>query len=62
MISYQTDGIEMPAIKKRETTEWIKAVDSQQNTNYPCWHKENKDYLENTSSNTDHYFHKMVSH
>ena len=26
MISYQTDGIEMPAIKKRETTEWIKAV------------------------------------
>ena len=26
MISYQTDGVEMPAIKKRETTEWIKAV------------------------------------
>lgn len=26
MISYQTDGIEMPAIKKRETTEWIKAA------------------------------------
>ena len=26
MISYQKDGIEMPAIKKRETTEWIKAV------------------------------------
>lgn len=26
MISYQTDGIEMPAIKKSETTEWIKAV------------------------------------
>lgn len=24
MISYQTEGIEMPAIKKRETTEWIK--------------------------------------
>lgn len=26
MISYQTDGVDMPAIKKRETTEWIKAV------------------------------------
>lgn len=26
MISYQTDGVEMPDIKKRETTEWIKAV------------------------------------
>ena len=26
MISYQTDGVEMPAIKKRETTEWIKSV------------------------------------
>ena len=26
MISYQTDGIEMPAIKKRETTEWINDV------------------------------------
>ena len=26
MISYQTDGVEMPAIRKRETTEWIKAV------------------------------------
>ena len=26
MISYQTEGIEMPAIKKRETTEWIKKV------------------------------------
>lgn len=26
MISYQTDGVEMPAIKRRETTEWIKAV------------------------------------
>ena len=26
MISYQTDGVEMPAIKKREVTEWIKAV------------------------------------
>lgn len=25
-ISYQTDGIKMPAIKKRETTAWIKAV------------------------------------
>ena len=25
-ISYQTDGIQMPDIKKRETTEWIKAV------------------------------------
>ena len=23
MISYQTDGVEMPSIKKRETTEWI---------------------------------------
>ena len=27
MISYQTDGVEMPSIKKRETTEWIKSVD-----------------------------------
>ena len=26
MISYQTEGIEMPAIKKMETTEWIKKV------------------------------------
>lgn len=26
MISYQTDGTQMPDIKKRETTEWIKAV------------------------------------
>ena len=26
MITYQTEDIEMPAIKKRETTEWIKAV------------------------------------
>ena len=26
MISYQTDGVEMPAIKKNQTTEWIKAV------------------------------------
>ena len=26
MISYQTDGVKMPAIKKRETTAWIKAV------------------------------------
>lgn len=26
MISYQADGIKVPAIKKRETTEWIKAV------------------------------------
>ena len=26
MISYQTDGVDMPAIKKRETTEWIKSV------------------------------------
>lgn len=26
MISYQTEGVEMPAIKKRETTAWIKAV------------------------------------
>ena len=26
MVSYQTDGVEMPAIKKRETTEWIKTV------------------------------------
>ena len=25
-ITYQTEGIEMPDIKKRETTEWIKAV------------------------------------
>ena len=26
MISYQSEGIEVPAIKKRETTAWIKAV------------------------------------
>lgn len=25
-VTYQTDGVKMPAIKKRETTEWIKAV------------------------------------
>lgn len=25
-VSYQTEGIQMPVIKKRETTEWIKAV------------------------------------
>ena len=23
MVSYQTDGVEMPAIKKSKTTEWI---------------------------------------
>ena len=27
-ITYQTEGIKMPDIKKRETTEWIKAVDA----------------------------------
>ena len=26
MITYQTEDIQMPAIKKRETSEWIKAV------------------------------------
>ena len=26
MISYQTEGVRMPDIKKRETTRWIKAV------------------------------------
>lgn len=26
MITYQTEGVEMPSIKKRETTEWIKRV------------------------------------
>jgi len=26
VISYQTDGVKMPAIKKRDTTAWIKAV------------------------------------
>ena len=26
MISYQTDCVDMPAIKKSQTTEWIKAV------------------------------------
>ena len=26
MISYQTDGVDMPAIKKSQTTEWNKAV------------------------------------
>ena len=26
MISYQTEGVKMPAIKRREITAWIKAV------------------------------------
>lgn len=26
MITYQTEGVEMPTIKQRETTAWIKAV------------------------------------
>ena len=26
MVTYQTEGVEMPKIKKRETTAWIKAV------------------------------------
>ena len=26
MISYSTDGVKMPPIKRRETTAWIKAV------------------------------------
>ena len=26
MITYQTDGVPMPDIRKRETTQWIKAV------------------------------------
>lgn len=26
VISYQTDGVKMPAIKKRKTTAWIKSV------------------------------------
>ena len=26
MITYQTEGVEMPSIRKRETTEWVKAV------------------------------------
>ncbi|MCI1648317.1 MAG: rRNA maturation factor, partial [Bacteroides sp.] len=26
MISYQTDGIEMPSIEQQKTTEWIKSV------------------------------------
>lgn len=26
MITYQTEGVEMPAIKQQETTAWIKAV------------------------------------
>ena len=25
-VTYQTEGVKMPDIKKRETTEWIKAV------------------------------------
>ena len=25
-VTYQTEGIKMPEIKKHETTEWIKAV------------------------------------
>ena len=26
MISYQTDGVKMPAIKRRENTDWVKRV------------------------------------
>ena len=26
MITYQTEGVEMPSIRKRETTEWVKAA------------------------------------
>ena len=26
MISYQTEGVKMPDIKKKETTEWVKSV------------------------------------
>ena len=26
MISYQTDGVKMPAIKRRENSAWVKAV------------------------------------
>ncbi len=26
MVSYQTDGVAMPAIKRRETTDWIRSV------------------------------------
>lgn len=26
MISYQTDGVEMPAINRKQITEWVKAV------------------------------------
>lgn len=25
-VTYQTEGVKMPDIKKRETTEWIKSV------------------------------------
>ena len=27
-VTYQTEGVKMPDIKKRETTEWIKALPS----------------------------------
>lgn len=31
MISYQTDGVKMPAIKRRDTSTWIKAVAANHN-------------------------------
>ena len=31
MISYQTDGVKMPAIKRRDTSAWIKAVAANHN-------------------------------
>lgn len=31
MISYQTDGVKMPAIKRRDTSTWIKAVATSHN-------------------------------
>lgn len=31
MISYQTDGVKMPAIKRRDTSTWIKAVAASHN-------------------------------
>ena len=32
---YQTEGIDMPAIKKRETTAWIKAIPLKVERNEP---------------------------
>ena len=31
-VTYQTEGVKMPDIKKRETTEWIKTVADRKST------------------------------